>query len=44
MHYSWLRIADYAGVDLDKFPHVRAWVERIASRPAVQRALARLQN
>lgn len=44
MHFSWLRVADYAGVDLDKFPHVRAWVERISARPAVQRALARLQN
>ncbi|SIS08933.1 GST-like protein [Aquipseudomonas alcaligenes] len=44
MHFSWLRIADYAGVDLNQFPHVRAWVERISARPAVQRALARLQN
>lgn len=44
MHFSWLRIADYAGVDLTRFPHVRAWVERISARPAVQRALARLQN
>ncbi|AMR67929.1 glutathione S-transferase family protein [Aquipseudomonas alcaligenes] len=44
MHFSWLRIADYAGVDLDQFPHVRAWVERISARPAVQRALAKLQN
>lgn len=44
MHFGWLRIADYAGVDLDKFPHVRAWVDRISARPAVQRALARLQN
>ena len=44
MHFSWLRIADYAGVDLNQFPHVRAWVDRISARPAVQRALARLQN
>ncbi len=44
MHFGWLRIADYAGVDLDQFPHVRAWVDRISARPAVQRALARLQN
>ena len=44
MHFSWLRIADYAGVDLNQFPHVRVWIERISARPAVQRALARLQN
>lgn len=44
MHFGWLRIADYAGVDLNQFPHVRAWVDRISARPAVQRALARLQN
>jgi len=44
MHFSWLRIADYAGVDLNQFTHVRAWVDRISARPAVQRALARLQN
>lgn len=44
MHFSWLRIADYAGVDLNQFHHVRAWAERISARPAVQRALARLQN
>lgn len=44
MHFSWLRIADYAGVDLKQFPSVRSWIARISARPAVQRALARLQN
>lgn len=44
MHFSWLRIAEYAGVDLNQFPHVRAWIDRISARAAVQRALARLQN
>lgn len=44
MHYSWLRIADYAGIDVNKFPHVRAWIDRISARPTVQRAIARLQN
>lgn len=44
MHYSWLRIADYAGIELDKFPHVLAWIDRISARLAVQRAIARLQN
>lgn len=44
MHFSWLRIADYAGIDLDKFPHVGAWIARISARAPVQRALARLQH
>lgn len=44
MHFSWLRIADYAGIDLDKFPQVGAWIARISARAPVQRALARLQH
>lgn len=43
MHFPWLRIADYAGIDLAQFSAVADWVARIAARPAVQRALARLQ-
>lgn len=42
-HFGWLRVADYAGVELSRFPAVRDWVARIHARPAVQRALARLQ-
>jgi GST-like protein len=42
-HYGWLRVADYAGVELSRFPAVQDWVARISARPAVQRALARLQ-
>lgn len=42
MHYSWLRSADYAGVELARFPAVAAWVARITARPAVRRALASL--
>lgn len=40
MNFGWLRVASYAGVELAGFPHVRAWVDRIAARPAVQRGLA----
>jgi glutathione S-transferase len=40
MHFGWLRVADYAGVDVAHFPAVKAWVERIAARSAVARALA----
>lgn len=38
-HFGWLRVAGYAGVDLNAFPAVQAWVQAIAERPAVQRAL-----
>lgn len=41
MNFGWLRVADYAGVNLLNFPAVNAWVQRIYSRSAVQRALAR---
>ena len=43
MHFPWLRIADYAGVDLSQFSAVADWVARISARSAVQRALARLR-
>lgn len=42
-HFGWLRVADYAGVELSRFPAVQDWVARISARPAVQRAFARLQ-
>ncbi len=38
-HFGWLRSAGYAGVKLEDYPAVKAWVERMAQRPAVQRAL-----
>ena len=41
-NFGWLRVASYAGVDLDDFPAVRAWVSAIAERPAVRDALARV--
>ena len=40
MNFGWLRLADYAGVDLVHFPAVKAWVARIAARSTVARALA----
>lgn len=32
-------MAFWAGVELDEFPNVSAWVERIEQRPATQAAL-----
>ncbi|KAH8119678.1 glutathione S-transferase [Phellopilus nigrolimitatus] len=38
--FAWVRIADRTGVPLAEFPRVKAWVDRIAARPAVQAGLA----
>ncbi|BGO92585.1 Glutathione S-transferase 2 [Rhodotorula toruloides] len=35
----WVRMAMWAGVELEKFPALAAWVERIEKRPATQAAL-----
>jgi glutathione S-transferase len=37
--FPWVRIAPRTGVELDEFPKLKAWVERIEQRPAVQRGL-----
>ena len=39
MNFGWLRASQYAGVQLDNYPAVRAWVTRMAARPAVIRGL-----
>jgi GSH-dependent disulfide-bond oxidoreductase len=42
MNFGWLRVAHYAGVQLDDYPAVQDWVDRIAARPAVLRGLQAL--
>ncbi|MGH8432777.1 MAG: glutathione S-transferase family protein [Solimonas sp.] len=37
--YPWVRIHAWAGVDTHDLPHLRAWMERVRGRPAVQRGL-----
>lgn len=37
--FPWVRSHKDQDVDLDAYPHVRRWFDRIASRPAVQRGL-----
>jgi GST-like protein len=39
MNFGWLRAPQYAGVQLDAYPAVRAWVDRIAARPTVVRGI-----
>lgn len=37
--FPWAFITRHLGGDLNKFPNVKAWREKIKSRPAVQRAI-----
>lgn len=38
-HFSWINLPAWTGVSLDDLPKVKAWLERVAARPAVQRGL-----
>ncbi len=39
--FPWVKPYERQGQDLNDFPHVKAWFERILARPAVQRAYAK---
>lgn len=36
-HYGWLAAAGWAGVNIDEFPAVKAWEERMTARPAFEK-------
>lgn len=36
-HWGWIAAAGMAGVDIDEFPHLKAWEERMLTRPGVER-------
>ena len=36
----WLLRYEWQSIDLDEFPNVKAYIERIQARPAVQKALS----
>jgi len=36
-HWGWVTAAFWAGVDLDEFPALKAWEERMLARPAVEK-------
>jgi GST-like protein len=38
-NFTWLRTHDELGIDIEAYPHVKAWLDRIGRRPAVQRGL-----
>jgi len=37
--FGWIHMLRFSGVDLDAFPSVKAWWQRVLARPAVQRGL-----
>jgi GST-like protein len=37
--FPWLRSHENQGVDLVDYPHVKAWFDKVAARPAVQRGV-----
>ncbi|TPX34670.1 hypothetical protein SmJEL517_g02700 [Synchytrium microbalum] len=39
--FCWLKGYTWLGIDISKFPNVKSYVEKIASRPAVERGLSR---
>jgi glutathione S-transferase len=36
-HWGWVASAGWAGIDIDEFPHLKAWEERMAARPGVEK-------
>jgi hypothetical protein len=37
--FAWVSAAPWAGLDLDEFPSVKNWMEKIAARPAVKEGM-----
>jgi len=42
--YTWMETHAELGIDLQPYPHIRAWLDRIAARPALQRALRKMEE
>ncbi|KAF2114488.1 glutathione S-transferase [Lophiotrema nucula] len=36
-HWGWVASAGWAGVDIDEFPELKAWEDRMAARPGVEK-------
>ena len=36
-HFPWIKGHGYAELTIDEFPNLKAWLQRIESRPAVQK-------
>jgi len=37
--WTWVRSYDWAGVEIDDLPHLKAWIDRIAARPAAEKGI-----
>lgn len=37
--YPWIRAHGWAGIDIEKFPNLKAWLERVGTRDAVKRGI-----
>ncbi|KAF2492762.1 glutathione S-transferase II [Lophium mytilinum] len=37
--YGWVNILQFSGVDIDQFPNLKAWWQRISERPAVKKGV-----
>lgn len=42
-HFGWLWRRQFPGLTLDGRPHLSRWYETMAERPAVQRAISRVE-
>ncbi|OBQ68172.1 glutathione S-transferase family protein [Mesorhizobium erdmanii] len=42
-HFGWLWRRQFPGLTLDERPHLSRWYETVADRPAVQRAISRVE-
>ncbi|MFP3944000.1 MAG: glutathione binding-like protein, partial [Alphaproteobacteria bacterium] len=38
-HWSWVRSYKWSGIDIEPFPHLKHWIDRIRARPAVDRGI-----
>lgn len=38
-HYPWIAQADWSGVSLAEFPHLKRWFDAVSLRPAVQKGM-----
>lgn len=36
-HWGWIAAAGWAGIDIDEFPTLKAWEERMTARPGVEK-------
>jgi glutathione S-transferase len=41
-HFGWIWRRAFADVELETYPNVKTWYERVSSRPAVERAIQRV--